>query len=279
MKNFVIFRYSKKASGLPGFGDSAENGLQQLVQTCPGAQQLIAQGLKKDVPPARAIMGMLETHFMVLKRHDDASMRDHFMMHLRLTNDEGDAKFKTKWNMMDSVPIDGKMNYYPSHGHVMSSILVNEARDSAQYLFHRFQKINNTIRFYSTTLVRFYTRNHCRAVDALCVVSSEEWEQPRFFELAVSIYINAFLSHTCSTPGKNTTQALLTARTVHIHTRMHVREMFRMACSMSQSWNDNTPYFSLSRVRALSPLSLSLAQSQYNFAEGLDRTLYTDDGA
>jgi hypothetical protein len=33
MTNFVIFSCSKKASGLPGFGDSAENGLQQLVQT------------------------------------------------------------------------------------------------------------------------------------------------------------------------------------------------------------------------------------------------------
>jgi hypothetical protein len=194
MMNFVIFRHSKKASGLPGFGDSAENGLQQLMQTCPGAQQLIAQGLKKDVPPTRAIMGMLETHFMVIKRHEDdgAIVRDNFMLHLRLTNDDGDSKFKTKWTLLDSVPIDSKMNYYPSHGHLLSTICVNKARDSAQYILHRFKKVNDTICFYSTSLIRFYTRDNCRMADALVIVSSEEWEQPRFFELAVSIYINAF---------------------------------------------------------------------------------------
>jgi hypothetical protein len=30
---------------LKGMGDSVENGLQQLVKTCPGAQQLVAKGM------------------------------------------------------------------------------------------------------------------------------------------------------------------------------------------------------------------------------------------
>ena len=218
--NFVIFRYSKKASGLPGFGDSAENALQQLMQTCPGAQQLIAQGLKKDVPPTVAIMGIMETHLMVKRNEDDdkAGMRETMMFHLRLTNDEGDAKFKTKWTLLDSIPIDGKTNCYPIHGHMLSTIFVNKAQDSAQYIFHRFKKVNDTIRFYSTNLIRFYTRNNCRMADALVIVSSEEWEQPCFFELAVSIYINGFfVPHVLNTRQEHHSSHICSSHSAHTY--------------------------------------------------------------
>ena len=167
---------SKKASGLYSIGDSTENGLQQLVQMCPGAQQLIAQGLKKDVPPATAIHKIAEVHMMVSERRDDdkddvqpeegaeedASVPLRFTFHLRLINNVADAKFKTKWSLVDSFHADGKMEFQPEHGYRLTVLLVNDVRDSAQIIMQRLNKVNDTIRIFCTTVFRFYPKHKAR---------------------------------------------------------------------------------------------------------------------
>jgi hypothetical protein len=174
------YRYSKEASGLPSFGDSAENGLQQLVQQCPGAQQIIAQGLKKDVPPAKAIQGLIETHFMVIEgcQDDNGDVLDadkresrRLVMHLRLTNDHGNAKFQTKWNFLDSLTAPESIEHTPSHGHMLTSVMVNDARNSAQILVQRFRKCNDTLRFYSTNVLRFYPTARDSAPQCMCCMT------------------------------------------------------------------------------------------------------------
>ena len=140
-----------KASGSQGsYMASIENGLQELVQSCPGAQQIIAREVAEHVAPRDAIQRLIETHWLVAADNKNTYSA---YIHMRLSIDNG--KFRTKWNVLDQLECDGKLRYRPSHDYIVASVIVNPAMDAAQIIYQRLVEHDGELRFFATCLLRF----------------------------------------------------------------------------------------------------------------------------